>query len=183
MWFCCCCILFVVVLCLVCPMLPVSLDYPFSIAASVFSNVYFLCSFFILLHAEHFFLLMLQKLCYFSGQFERQVRRLGFWLSRVFSKTCSGLMNVKLTDLPEIFLQWFWRSVIAFWSDSKSEIATLAFDWQRHALWGFLSSATAYKFTKLTRNNSQVILKNCYFYSKSKYMMTIQASCWLSHFL
>jgi hypothetical protein len=27
-------------------MLPVSLDYPFSIAASVFSNVYFLCSFF-----------------------------------------------------------------------------------------------------------------------------------------
>ena len=45
-WFFCCCILFVVVLCLVCPMLPVSLDYPFSIAASVFSNVYFLCSFF-----------------------------------------------------------------------------------------------------------------------------------------
>ena len=34
-------VLFVFVLCLVCPMLPVSLDCPFLIASSVFSNVYF----------------------------------------------------------------------------------------------------------------------------------------------
>jgi hypothetical protein len=38
----CCCVfvLFVFVLCIVYPMLPVSLDYPFFIALSVFSNVY-----------------------------------------------------------------------------------------------------------------------------------------------
>ena len=35
--------LFVVVLCLVYPMLPVSLDYPFLLAPSVFSNVYLGC--------------------------------------------------------------------------------------------------------------------------------------------
>ena len=34
-------VLFVFVLCLVCPMLPESLDCPFLIASSVFSNVYF----------------------------------------------------------------------------------------------------------------------------------------------
>jgi hypothetical protein len=33
-------VLFVIVLCLVFPMLPVSLDCPFMIASSVFSNVY-----------------------------------------------------------------------------------------------------------------------------------------------
>jgi hypothetical protein len=36
LWF----FLFLFVLCLVCPMLPMSLDYPFLIALSVFSNVY-----------------------------------------------------------------------------------------------------------------------------------------------
>jgi hypothetical protein len=35
-------VLFVFVMCLVCPMLPVSLDYPFLIAPSSFSNVYLL---------------------------------------------------------------------------------------------------------------------------------------------
>jgi len=35
-----CCVLFVFVLCLVCPMLPVSLDCQFLIALSLFSNVY-----------------------------------------------------------------------------------------------------------------------------------------------
>jgi hypothetical protein len=36
-------VLFVFVLCLVYPMLPVSLDCPFLIAPSVFSNVYLFC--------------------------------------------------------------------------------------------------------------------------------------------
>ena len=41
---CCVFVLFVFVLCLVCPMLPVSVDCPFLIAPSVFSNVYlFVC--------------------------------------------------------------------------------------------------------------------------------------------
>ena len=35
-----CCVLFVFILCLVFPMLPVSLDCPFLIAPSIFSNVY-----------------------------------------------------------------------------------------------------------------------------------------------
>ena len=35
-----CCVLFVCVLCLACPMLPVSFECPFLIAPSVFSNVY-----------------------------------------------------------------------------------------------------------------------------------------------
>ena len=34
---------FAFVLCLVCPMLPVSLDCPFLVAPSVFSNVYLSC--------------------------------------------------------------------------------------------------------------------------------------------
>jgi hypothetical protein len=38
---CCVFVLFVFVLCLVYPMFPVSLDCPFLIAPSVFSNVYF----------------------------------------------------------------------------------------------------------------------------------------------
>jgi hypothetical protein len=43
---CCVFVLFVFVLCLVCPMLPVSLDCPFLIAPSIFSNVYlFVCLF------------------------------------------------------------------------------------------------------------------------------------------
>ena len=37
-----CCALFVLVLCLVCPMLPVSLECQFVIAPSIFSNVYLL---------------------------------------------------------------------------------------------------------------------------------------------
>ena len=40
---CCVLCLFVFVLCLVYPMLPVSLDCPFSIVLSVFSNVYLSC--------------------------------------------------------------------------------------------------------------------------------------------
>ena len=40
---CCVFVLFVFVLCIVCPMLPVSLDCPFLIAPSVFSNVYLSC--------------------------------------------------------------------------------------------------------------------------------------------
>ena len=36
-------VLFVIVLCLVYPVLPVSLDCPFLIAPSVFSNIYFYC--------------------------------------------------------------------------------------------------------------------------------------------
>ena len=36
----CLCLLFVFALCLVCPILPVSLDCPFLIASSFFSNVY-----------------------------------------------------------------------------------------------------------------------------------------------
>ena len=35
-----CCVLFVFILCLMCPMLPVSLDCPFLVAPSVFSNFY-----------------------------------------------------------------------------------------------------------------------------------------------
>jgi len=38
-----CCVLFVFVLCLVCPMLSVSLGCPFLIAPSVFSKAYFNC--------------------------------------------------------------------------------------------------------------------------------------------
>jgi hypothetical protein len=37
-----CFVLFIFVLCLVCPMLPASLDCPFLIAPSVFSDVYFI---------------------------------------------------------------------------------------------------------------------------------------------
>jgi len=40
------CVLFAFVLCLVCPMLPESLDCPFLIAPSVFSNVYLLSVFY-----------------------------------------------------------------------------------------------------------------------------------------
>ena len=51
--FLCCvlfCVAFVLVLCIVCPMLPVSLDWPFLIALSVFSNVYFIYALQILRH-------------------------------------------------------------------------------------------------------------------------------------
>jgi hypothetical protein len=48
---CCVFVLFVFVLCLVCPMLPVSLDCPFLIAPSIFSNVYLFVCLFVCLRA------------------------------------------------------------------------------------------------------------------------------------
>lgn len=117
-------------------------------------------SIFLSLHAEDF------KIHLFS--FDLAEMLLLFGTTRTASSPLGILICLDIFIFPHIYCMWkhqtchtylYRGSDKTFWSDSKSKIATLAFDWHRQALL-FCSCTTAYKFIKLTRNSTQWSLKS-----------------------